>query len=304
MLLVLGSINIDLTTTTARIPGVGETVIGKSFATYAGGKGANQAVCAAKLKADVCFLGRVGSDGHGDFLLSEMAKAGVDVARIERSDASTGTAAISVDAAGQNSIIVVPGANFDIDTAYVDRHADAIKNCDILLAQQETPVAATEYAFRLAKSWNKTTILNPAPAEKISEEMLRATDILVPNEHELSHLTGVRCHSIESIAQAAQLLRAQGARAVIVTMGREGVFLADGKTEHVFPAFQTTAVDTTAAGDSFLGGFAVAYGKNRDMAAAIMYGQMVASYSIQHAGAQSSMPSYEQFTAYQKNFPL
>jgi len=160
MLLVLGSINIDLTTVSAEIPNVGETVIGKSFSQYAGGKGANQAVCAARLKSDVCFLGRVGNDAHGDFMLREMKHSGVDVSRIETCEQATGVAAISVDSRGQNSIIVVPGANYSVDRAYIDRHIDAIKRCDIILAQHETPISATEHAFSIAKRLSKTTILN------------------------------------------------------------------------------------------------------------------------------------------------
>jgi ribokinase len=225
----------------------------------------------------------------------------VDVSRIERCETSTGIAAISVDSYGQNSIIVVPGANFDVDCAYIDRNIDAIENCDIILAQHETPIEATEYVFEIAKSLNKTTILNPAPANKISEHMMRLIDILVPNEHELSRLTGLRCTTIEEISQAALILRKQGVKTVIVTLGKDGVMLREQEDEHVFPSFKTNAVDTTAAGDSFLGGFATSYVKDQDMTKAITYGQMVASYSIQHKGAQCSMPFYEQFKAYQKS---
>jgi len=300
ILLVLGSINIDLVVTADEIPHVGETVIGKSFNQYPGGKGANQAVCAAKLRAAVCFLGKVGKDAYGDFMLGEMSSGGVDVSHIEKSDVSTGIAAISVDSKGQNNIVVVPGANFDIDASYIDRHKEAIEKCDIILAQHETPIEATEYAFKIAKSNGKTTILNPAPAQKISEAIIETTDILVPNEHELSRISGLPCKTAQDIAEAARTLQGRGIKSIIITMGKEGVMLLDKEGERFFPAFRVTALDTTAAGDCFLGGFAASYARDKDMASAIAYGQTVASYTIQYKGAQSSMPSYEQFEAYQK----
>jgi ribokinase len=298
LLLVLGSINIDLTTVAGEIPHAGETIIGISHNQYPGGKGANQAVCAAKLKTAVRFLGKVGNDTNGDFLLGKMSENGVDVSRIEKSETSTGMAAISVDLKGQNSIIVVPGANFSVDCAYIDRNIDSIKNCNIILAQHEVPVNATEYAFKMAKSFNKTTILNPAPAEALSETMISLTDILIPNEHELSRISGMSCRSIDEMTKAAAALLARGIKTVIVTMGKEGVLYA-GKNR-VYPAIPADVVDTTAAGDSFIAGFAVSYLKDRDIDKAIAYGQTVASYSIQRKGAQSSMPNFEQFEAYQK----
>ena len=300
IILVLGSINMDLTVTADEIPQVGETVIGKSFNQYPGGKGANQAVCAAKLKSKVCFLGKVGKDAYGDFMVKEMSSSGIDVSHIERSEMSTGIASICVDSKGQNNIVVVPGANFSVDPSYIDRHKDTIEKCNIILAQHEIPVEVTEYAFTIAKKSGKTTILNPAPAEKLSESMINMTDILVPNEHELSRITGLACKSTQDIAKAARVLQSQGVKTIIVTMGKEGVMLLDKEGERVFPSFRVSAIDTTAAGDSFLGGFAASYAENKDMARAIVYGQMVASYTIQYKGAQSSMPSYEQFEAYQK----
>ncbi len=299
MLIVLGSINIDLTTTAAELPNTGETVIGESFAQYAGGKGANQAVCAAKLGASVLFLGMVGNDAYGDFMLREMEESGVDVSRVERCDTSTGLAAISVDAKGRNRIIVVPGANFRVDRAYIERHKDAIKRCDLILAQHETPAEATEYAFRVAKAAHKTTILNPAPAAPLSSIMLRLTDILVPNEHELARISGQSCDSAKEMAAAALSLRERGLQTVLVTMGKAGVMLVDDKAS-VFPAYLASAVDTTAAGDCFLGGFAASYIKDRDMTEAIRCGQIAASYSVQRKGAQSSMPTLELFEAYRE----
>ena len=298
MLLVLGSINIDLTTYTDEIPGVGETVIGTAFAQYPGGKGANQAVCAAKLGTKTCFLGKVGNDSYGDFLLKGMSDNGIDVSHIDKCDTSTGLAAISVDSSGRNNIIVVPGANAFVDVEYIKCNSDVIRNCDIILAQHETPVDATEYAFKIAKSYNKTTILNPAPAAPLSKDMISCTDILVPNEHELSRIKGKPCSSVKEISDAARSLAGCGIKCVIVTMGQEGVLLLHEGRERIFPAYHVTAVDTTAAGDSFLGGFADSYIKNRDIEEAINHGQTAASYSVQHKGAQSSMPSFEQFTTY------
>jgi ribokinase len=233
-------------------------------------------------------------------MLKEMALSGVDVSHIERSETSTGIALICVDSKGQNNIVVVPGANFNVDPSYIERHKDVIEKCDIILAQHETPVEATEHAFKIAKALNKTTILNPAPAGKISGSMISATDILVPNEHELSRLTGLACNTPQEIAEAARVLQSRGVKSIIVTMGKEGVMLFESSSERVFPAFRVNAVDTTAAGDSFLGAFATSYARNKDMAEAIVYGKMAASYTVQYKGAQSSMPSYEQFEVYQK----
>ncbi len=297
MLIVLGSINIDLVSTAAEIPKPGETIIGESFAQYAGGKGANQAVCAAKLGAEVVFLGKVGNDSYGDFMLREMSKSGVDVSRVERCDTHTGLAAISVDAQGRNCIIVVPGANFCVDAAYVERHRDAIERCDMILAQHETPIAATERAFQIAKAAKRTTLLNPAPAEALSEEMIRLADILVPNEHELARISGMSCDSMEDVADAAEALRERGVSRVLVTLGKDGVYFGD----MLFPAFAANAVDTTAAGDCFVGGFAVAFATNRGLAEAIQNGQVAASYSVQHKGAQSSMPNRGQFEDYRRS---
>ena len=301
MLLVIGSINIDLVSYTDEIPKIGETVIGTGFYQYPGGKGANQAVCAAKLGAGVCFFGKVGADTHGDFMLGNMAESGVDIFAVEKIGTPTGLASISVDSSGQNSIIVIPGANSCLDREYIDRNINTIKNCNIILAQLEIPFDSVEYAFKAAKSFNKTTILNPAPAAPLSEGMIHNTDILVPNEHELSRITGMDCTSLEKITIAARSLNARGVKCIIVTMGSEGVLLYHEGRSCVFPAHKIKAVDTTAAGDCFLGGFARSYMINKDVGEAIIQGQLVASYSIQHQGAQSSMPSYSQFEEYAEN---
>lgn len=300
MILVLGSINIDLTAVAKEIPRVGETVLGMSFNKYPGGKGANQAVCAAKLKAGVTFLGMVGNDDSGDFMLNKMEECGVDISRIERSETPTGTAVISVDSKGQNSIIVIPGANFSLNHNYIEKNADAIENCGIILAQHETPVDITEHAFEIAKRHNKTTILNPAPAGEISEKLLSLTDILIPNEHELSRITGMPCKALEEMTKAGKVLINKGAKNIIVTLGANGAMLFDKDTERHFPALKVKAIDTTAAGDSFVGGFAAMYSETLDMPLSIDYGQKVASYSVQYSGAQSSMPEYDQFEVYLK----
>jgi ribokinase len=300
LLVVLGSINLDLTTVADEIPIGGVTVVGKSFNQYPGGKGANQAVCAAKLKTDVHLLGKVGNDANGDFMIKKISENGVDVSRIERSKETTGIAAISVDSSGQNSIIVVPGANTDIDNSYIDRNIDLIQNCDIFLSQFETPINVTEYAFKAVKSLNKTTILNPAPVNVLSENMIGLTDVLIPNEYELSRITEMPCRSIEEIYKAVRELVNRGAKTVIATLGKEGVLFADKDNEKLYPAFRVNAIDTTAAGDSFIGGFAASYGRDKNMEKAIIYGQLAASYSVQHKGAQSSMPDLEQLSSYQK----
>jgi ribokinase len=298
MILVLGSINMDLVVVTNEIPKTGETVIGNSFNQYPGGKGSNQAVCAARLNAPVSFCGKVGKDVFGDTMLKQMEASGVDISSIERGELPTGIALISVDTNGQNSIIVVPGANSEVDLSYMKRHLEKILQCDIVLAQQETPIAVTQFAFELAKRKGKITLLNPAPAMELSDEIIAFTDILVPNEHELARITGRATDTDKGIKDAAVMLLDKGVKAILVTMGAKGVWFFEKSYEHTFPAKSVKAVDTTAAGDSFLGGFVASYSKERDIEKAIEYGQLVASYTVQRAGAQSSMPTKVELEAY------
>ncbi|MGL5428291.1 MAG: ribokinase, partial [Cetobacterium sp.] len=177
---VVGSINMDLVTLCERAPRGGETLLGKKFMQIPGGKGANQAVAIGKMATNVTLLGKVGHEGMGDILLNAMKADGVDVSNVEYSDDITGIAKIIVEEGGQNRILVVPGANYSVDNQYIDKHIDVIKNCDILVAQLEIPLETVKYSLKLAKESGKTTILNPAPAQKLDAEIIANSDYIIP----------------------------------------------------------------------------------------------------------------------------
>ncbi len=291
MLTVIGSINMDLVATANEIPQVGETVLGRDFNQYPGGKGANQAVAAARLGVPVCFLGCVGADSYGALLLKGMHECSIDVSRIKTVEGcSTGIAIICVNDKGQNNIVVIGGANNDVDTDYIDENIEAIVKCDIVLCQMEIPIPTIEHAFSKAKELGKTTILNPAPAAGISDRLISLTDILIPNEHELERLAGIPTDHTEGIDRAAQMMLAKGVKVMIVTLGKRGCAVFANNESNWYPSYEVEAVDSTAAGDSFIGGFVWSYMKDRELNAAVMAGQLVASLAVQKKGAQSSLP--------------
>lgn len=294
MIAVLGSINVDLVAAVDEIPKVGETMTGRDFHRYFGGKGANQAVALAKLGRETVFLGMVGEDEFGASVLAAMAADGVDMSRVERVSAPTGTALICVDARAQNNIVVIPGANGLVDRAYVERNRAAVEGCDILLAQHETPIETTEFAFALAKRLGKTTVLNPAPAHELSDALISNVDILAPNEHELARITGLPTGTDAQVEAAAKTLLERGMTAVVVTLGGRGAMLVEAGGARLFPAHKVPVADTTAAGDSFIGGFVAEYAQSGDLSAAVALGQAVAALSVQKNGAQNSLPTREE----------
>jgi ribokinase len=299
MLTVIGSINMDLVVTAPEIPKVGETVLGRDFNQYPGGKGANQAVAAAQLNVPVCFLGCVGDDSYGSTMMSAMSQSGIDVSCIKSvKDCSTGIAVISVNDKGQNNIVVVGGANNFVDEKYIDDNIEAINMSEVVLCQMEIPIPTVEYAFSKAKELGKTTILNPAPAAAISDRLIGLTDILIPNEHELGRLTGVATDCTKGINDAAQIMLDKGVKILIVTLGKRGCVVFTGGESSWYPAYEVKAVDSTAAGDSFIGGFVWSYMKDRNLSDSIKAGQMVASMAVQKKGAQSSLPTLKEFMEY------
>lgn len=301
MITVLGSINVDLVTTVDKRPLVGETVIGNSFCQHAGGKGGNQAVAASKLGVDVKFLGKIGNDSQGQFVAKNMENDGVDLTNVEVADASTGVATICVDSTGANNIIVIPGANNCVDEEYIQKNSEVIKKSQAILSQFETPASATKEAFKIAKENGVTTILNPAPAQSLDKGIINLVDILVPNEFELETITGISTETDEGIDKAIDFLFDKGVKVVVVTLGSKGAYKATKEKREFFKAFKVNAVDTTAAGDSFLGGFVSSYIIDGDIDKAILKGQNVASYAVQYEGAQSSMPKTEELEEYIKN---
>lgn len=293
-IVVIGSINMDLVTICERAPRGGETLLGKKFMQIPGGKGANQAVAMGKMKSPVSMLGKIGREGMGDILLDSMKKDGIDISNIEYCDETTGIAKIIVEENGQNRIIVVPGANYEVDSSYIDRHLDAIKNCDILVTQLEIPIETVKYSLKKAKEFGKITILNPAPATKLDEEIILNSDYIIPNETELELLSGMSITDEKSVINAADVLLKKGVKGLIVTLGSKGCMYISKVERKAFPAYRVNAIDTTAAGDSFIGGFVNGLASGLNFEESIDRGTKVAAISVTRIGAQTSIPTLEE----------
>lgn len=283
MIAILGSANMDLVVTVDRAPGRGETVTGRTFDTVPGGKGANQALAAARAGGEVTFLGAVGDDDFGRRITGLLTEAGIDVSGLAVSDQPTGTAHITVDATGDNSIVVVPGANGTV-AALTDAHRAGIDAADLLLLQLELPLPLVLEAAVYARSRGVRVVLTPAPAVPLPDELLDAVDVLVPNEHEAALLAGV-----DDPVAAARGLAARGGD-VVVTLGSKGALRLHDGDEWRVPAFPVDAVDTTAAGDTFVGVLAVGLAEGAAWAEALPRAAAAAALSVQRPGASSSMP--------------
>ncbi|MGL4253484.1 MAG: ribokinase [Fusobacteriaceae bacterium] len=297
-IVVLGSINMDLVTFCERSPRGGETLFGKEFRQIPGGKGANQAVAMGKLGADVIMLGKVGTEGMGETLLNSMKKDGVKTDKIEKSSLTTGIAKIIVEENGQNRILVVPGANGDVDNTYIERNIETIKNSDILVCQLEIPIESVKHAFGKAKEMGKITVLNPAPAAHLDEEIIKNSDYIIPNETELEIITGIKTDTLEGVKEAAASLLQKGVKGLLITLGSKGSLYIDRDREIMTPAYKVKAIDTTAAGDSFIGGFVKGISQGMEIGQAIELGTKVAAISVTRVGAQTSLPTQEEV----KNF--
>ncbi len=289
--LVVGSINMDLVVRTARLPQAGETVSGTSFATIPGGKGANQAVAAARLGARTAMIGRVGDDAFGAELRRVLAADGIDCRAVRAvAGVATGVALIEVDDAGRNHIVVVPGGNGRLTAADVEGHEDLLAAARVVVLQLEVPLATVAWTAARARALGKLVVLNPAPARPLPPELLASADYLVPNELEAAALTGPPVDSPAAAAQAARRLRAQGPRNVIVTMGAAGVVSATAEGQQHHTARPVQAVDSTAAGDTFIGGLCAALVEGRPLDQAISFAQAAAAISVTRPGAQTSIP--------------
>jgi len=294
---VIGSINMDLVVKVNRMVNVGETILSEGYYKNSGGKGANQAVAASRLGAKVHMIGRVGRDDNGDALLKELAEDNVDIDHVGVDSTSpTGMAVIMVDKAANNSIIVVPGANMEIGNEDVRKASDVIKSSKLIIAQFETPVETTIEAFKIAKDNKVTTVLNPAPAREIPSELLALTDIVIPNETEAFELTKIKIDDEDSIRKAAGKFLEGGAKYAIITLGERGAALVSREGFDVVNAIKVKAVDTTAAGDSFIGALAsrlCAYEKIEfeKIKEAITFANKVSSMVVQKSGAQESLPT-------------
>lgn len=296
LILVVGSANTDLVVSAAHFPAPGETIMGDNFIVNNGGKGANQAVAAARLGGDVAFVCKLGTDGFGDNTYRMLESEGIDVSHVTRtSEVSSGVALITVDRNGENTIVVNSGANALLTPKDVDAAEELFEKAGIVLMQLETPVETLVEAAKLGKKHGAKVILNPAPAPKepLPEELTGNVDLIIPNETEASQISGVEVKDVETAKQALTAIRTKGAETVL-TLGGKGVAVLDGGELAMVPAYKVKAVDTTAAGDTFCGALCVAMTNGMPMLKALDFANKAASVSVTRAGAQQSMPRLEE----------
>ena len=290
---VIGSLNMDLVVNVDTMPKPGQTIIGSNFKEVPGGKGANQAVAMARLNGNVSMIGKVGEDGFGQTLINSLKNDNVDTTYIQTTKGATGVALITVDKNAQNSIVVSPGANFEVKEEDIDNNIEAIKNSDIVVLQLETPLNTIKYALNKAKKLNKYTILNPAPAVKLDDEIIKNVDLLTPNETELEIISGVSIETEEDIHMASQIMIEKGVKELIVTLGSKGSLYINKEKSMFKKAYKVEAVDTTAAGDSYTGALAVALSQDKNIEDAMDFASKVGALSVLKEGAQSSLPTLE-----------
>lgn len=293
MIIVVGSLNMDLVIRTPRLPLPGETLSGGPFATYPGGKGANQAVAAARLGAAVTMVGRVGDDAFGGELRAGLIHAGIDAAQVLATPgAATGVALITVEQGGQNTIVIAPGANAAVGPADIEAAAGAIGAARTLLLQLEIPLPAITRAAQIARAAGATVILNPAPAPAgpLPAELLACVDYLIPNEIEAAALLGAPLPG-DPLAAARAIRERTGVGAALITLGARGAAVASADLAYAQPAFPVDAVDATAAGDAFIGGFAAALAGGRRPAEALRWGCAAGALAATRMGAQASLPN-------------
>jgi ribokinase len=297
---MVGSCNVDLIARVPRLPAPGETLVGSTFQIGFGGKGANQAVMASKLGAQVSVVSRVGRDVFGNDTLRNFRDCGIDTTYLGFDDTLfSGVAPITVDEnSGQNSIIIVPGANYGFHAADVRAASPAIQGADVVICQLEILMESTLEAFRVARQAGgdaPLTILNPAPAADLPDELLALTDILIPNETEAEALTGITVNTDESAEAAARVLQARGPKKVIITLGKRGALFVEGDAKAEFVAAeQVQAVDSTGAGDAFVGSLAYFLGARRPLREAVEKACAIATKSVLKTGTQSSFPTRDE----------
>jgi len=290
-ILVIGSSNTDMVIKTQKLPSPGETILGGTFLLNPGGKGANQAVAATRLGGKVTFVGKRGNDLFGNQTVGLLMREGIDTEYfIKDPELPSGVALITVDANGENMIVVAPGANANLQPEDLPEEIFDSSRYAILLIQLEIPITTVEYAIKKAKEKGIKTILNPAPAQQLSDEILKNVWGLTPNEIEAESLTGISITDIETCLKAASVLRNKGVKNVIITLGEEGAFVSSDSFTGLVPGVKVNAIDTTAAGDVFNGALAVALAEKKDLPEAVKFANKAASISVTRLGAQASAP--------------
>lgn len=300
-LCVIGSLNMDLVATVERFPVSGETITGKGFGTFPGGKGANQAVAAGRLGADILMLGKLGDDLYGKMYLQVLENNNVLLEGVQvEKGISSGIAVIEVEDSGENHIVIIPGANSKMDQSFVDDKWSLIEKRDIFLFQLEIPIDTVLFAMKKLKKNGKTIILDPAPAVVLPDEIYPFIDYITPNETEIEILTGIKIKCEEDLKDAANLLLKRGVNTVIAKSGKNGAYIINKDMFTHVPGFKVKAVDTTAAGDSFNAGFAFALSKSRDLTECVKIANAVGALSTTAMGAQGAMPEMEQLQTFLK----
>ncbi|WP_270940670.1 ribokinase [Romboutsia lituseburensis] len=288
---VIGSLNMDLVVNVCEMPKKGQTLIGSKFREIPGGKGGNQAVAASRLGGDVYMIGKVGNDGFGESLLKQLKADNVNTKYVQVEEGPSGVALITVDENAENAIVVSPGANFKLTESDIDKCIDAIKESATVVIQLETPVDTIKYALEKSKELGKFTILNPAPAVKLSDDIIKNVDLLTPNETELEILSGVSINCEDDIKKAANVMIEKGVKQLIVTLGSKGSLYLDKDTMEFKKSYKVDAVDTTAAGDSYTGALSVALSQNKSIDEAMDFASKVGALCVTKVGAQTSIPN-------------
>ncbi|CAC6098509.1 ribokinase [Staphylococcus aureus] len=294
---ILGSTNVDQFLTVERYAQPGETLhVEEAQKAFGGGKGANQAIATARMQADTTFITKIGTDGVADFILEDFKVAHIDTSYIiKTAEAKMGQAFITVNAEGQNTIYVYGGANMTMTPEDVINAKDAIINADFVVAQLEVPIPAIISAFEIAKAHGVTTVLNPAPAKALPNELLSLIDIIVPNETEAELLSGIKVTNEQSMKDNANYFLSIGIKTVLITLGKQGTYFATKNQSQHIEAYKVNAIDTTAAGDTFIGAFVSRLNKSQDnLADAIDFGNKASSLTVQKHGAQASIPLLEE----------